>query len=172
MTLDKEYDVAVAGVRLVVAILRSNEQVLSDKDCENVYELVYSSHRAVAQAAGEFLNFKLFSQPPAADAALTSNRAQTEALTNENQQLRRDLLRLREQYHSKCEELRRREEVSLSFQASDTGGPECLAGVMELKYQEEIAVLQGVRSTASSQSFGSKFQEIFGLFSFYRKYLI
>ena len=98
------------------------------------------------------------------DAALTSNRAQTEALTNENQQLRRDLLRLREQYHSKCEELRRREEVSLSFQASDTGGPECLAGVMELKYQEEIAVLQGVRSTASSQSFGSKFQEIFGLF--------
>ena len=36
--------------------------MLSDKDCENVYELVYSSHRGVAQAAGEFLNQKLFSQ--------------------------------------------------------------------------------------------------------------
>ena len=34
--------------------------MLSDKDCENVYELVYSSHRGVAQAAGEFLNAKLF----------------------------------------------------------------------------------------------------------------
>ena len=30
------------------------------QDCENVYELVYSSHRAVAQAAGEFLNERLF----------------------------------------------------------------------------------------------------------------
>lgn len=33
---------------------------MSDKDCELVYELVYSSHRAVAQAAGEFLNERLF----------------------------------------------------------------------------------------------------------------
>ena len=36
------------------------DSVLTDKDCENVYELVYSSHRQVAQAAGEFLNAKLF----------------------------------------------------------------------------------------------------------------
>lgn len=76
---------------------------------------------------------------------MASNRAQTEALTSENKVLRCDLQRLKEQYHSKCEELRRREEVSLSFQASETGGAECLAGVMELKHQEEIAVLQGVR---------------------------
>lgn len=33
---------------------------MTDKDCELVYELVYSSHRAVAQAAGEFLNERLF----------------------------------------------------------------------------------------------------------------
>ena len=39
---------------------RNSDSVLSDKDCENVYELVYSSHRQVAQAAGEFLNTKLF----------------------------------------------------------------------------------------------------------------
>ena len=43
-------------------IKRFSENVLADKDCENVYELVYSSHRAVAQAAGEFLNTKLFSK--------------------------------------------------------------------------------------------------------------
>ena len=90
MTLDKEYDVAVAGVRLVVAILRSNEQVLSDKDCENVYELVYSSHRAVAQAAGEFLNFKLFSQPPAADAAAMTSK--TGKKRSENTPRLRDLV--------------------------------------------------------------------------------
>lgn len=33
---------------------------MEDKDCENIYELVYHSHRQVAQAAGEFLNQKLF----------------------------------------------------------------------------------------------------------------
>ena len=38
--------------------------MLSDRDCENIYELVFSSHRAVAQAAGEFLNCRLFSQEP------------------------------------------------------------------------------------------------------------
>ncbi|KAL3847142.1 hypothetical protein ACJMK2_018071 [Sinanodonta woodiana] len=60
MTLDKETEVAVQGVRLVISILKLGDTVLSDKDCENVYELVYSSHRQIAQAAGEFLNAKLF----------------------------------------------------------------------------------------------------------------
>ncbi|KAI5744904.1 hypothetical protein M8J76_006416 [Diaphorina citri] len=60
MTLDKEYDVAVHAVRLVISILKHHRDILTDKDCEHVYELVYSSHRAVAQAAGEFLNERLF----------------------------------------------------------------------------------------------------------------
>ena len=38
----------------------SNSFGIWSQDCENVYELVYSSHRAVAQAAGEFLNERLF----------------------------------------------------------------------------------------------------------------
>jgi hypothetical protein len=37
-----------------------NDAALEDKDCENIYELVYHSHRQIAQAAGEFLNQKLF----------------------------------------------------------------------------------------------------------------
>lgn len=74
MTLDKEYDVAVQAIRLVIHVLKYSENVLSDKDCENVYELVYSSHRNVAQAAGDFLNHKLFKRdeesegPPARSA--------------------------------------------------------------------------------------------------------
>lgn len=60
MTLDKEFDVAVEAVRLVISILRFHREMLTDQDCERVYELVYSSHRAVAQAAGEFLNERLF----------------------------------------------------------------------------------------------------------------
>lgn len=49
---------------------RHHSEILSDKDCEHVYELVYSSHRAVAQAAGEFLNERLF-QPTDIDPGKT-----------------------------------------------------------------------------------------------------
>lgn len=70
MTLDKEYDVAVQAVKLVISILKHHHEILTDKDCEHVYELVYSSHRAVAQAAGEFLNERLF-QPSDSDPGKT-----------------------------------------------------------------------------------------------------
>ncbi|XP_052860606.1 cohesin subunit SA-1 [Anopheles cruzii] len=60
MTLDKEYEAAVHAVKLVINILKSHQDILTDKDCEIVYELVYSSHRGVAQAAAEFLNVRLF----------------------------------------------------------------------------------------------------------------
>ncbi|RVE51375.1 hypothetical protein evm_003930 [Chilo suppressalis] len=65
MSLDKETEVAVHAVRLVIAILKMHPDVLTDKDCENVYELVYSSWRGVAAAAGEFLNVRLFRAEPA-----------------------------------------------------------------------------------------------------------
>ena len=60
MTLDKDFDVAVEAVKLVISILRYHRDMLSDKDCEHIYELVYHTHRAVAQAAGEFLHERLF----------------------------------------------------------------------------------------------------------------
>ncbi|XP_044583822.1 cohesin subunit SA-2 isoform X2 [Cotesia glomerata] len=74
MTLDKEYDVAVQAVKLVISILKHHREILSDKDCEHVYELVYSSHRAVAQAAGEFLNERLFTQDEEAVAGVKTKR--------------------------------------------------------------------------------------------------
>uniref|UniRef100_A0A674P5X2 Cohesin subunit SA n=1 Tax=Takifugu rubripes TaxID=31033 RepID=A0A674P5X2_TAKRU len=62
MTLDKEYDVAVQAIKLLTLVLNSTEEVLTPEDCESVYHLVYSAHRPVAIAAGEFLFKKLFSQ--------------------------------------------------------------------------------------------------------------
>uniref|UniRef100_A0A8C7NA02 Cohesin subunit SA n=1 Tax=Oncorhynchus kisutch TaxID=8019 RepID=A0A8C7NA02_ONCKI len=61
MTLDKEYDVAVQAIKLLTLVLHSTDEVLSPEDCESVYHLVYSAHRPVAIAAGEFLFKKLFS---------------------------------------------------------------------------------------------------------------
>ncbi|CAK9291266.1 unnamed protein product [Gordionus sp. m RMFG-2023] len=60
MTLDKEYEVAVQAVKLINNILKFHREILTDRDCEHVYELVYSIHRQVAQAAGEFLKERLF----------------------------------------------------------------------------------------------------------------
>ncbi|XP_020708068.2 cohesin subunit SA-1 isoform X2 [Athalia rosae] len=74
MTLDKEYDVAVQAVKLVISILKHHRDILTDKDCEHVYELVYSSHRAVAQAAGEFLNERLFVPDEEAVAGVKTKR--------------------------------------------------------------------------------------------------
>ncbi len=60
MILDKDFDVSVQAVRLMITFQKYHQEILSDKDCEAVYMLVYSSHRALAQAAGEFLKGRLF----------------------------------------------------------------------------------------------------------------
>ncbi|XP_036910849.1 cohesin subunit SA-3 [Sturnira hondurensis] len=60
MVMDREYDVAVEAVRLLILILKNMEGVLTDADCESIYPVVYASHRALASAAGEFLYWKLF----------------------------------------------------------------------------------------------------------------
>ncbi|KAF3813942.1 hypothetical protein GH733_017974, partial [Mirounga leonina] len=60
MVMDREYDVAVEAVKLLILILKNMEGVLTDADCESVYPVVYASNRALASAAGEFLYWKLF----------------------------------------------------------------------------------------------------------------
>uniref|UniRef100_A0A8C5L830 Cohesin subunit SA n=1 Tax=Jaculus jaculus TaxID=51337 RepID=A0A8C5L830_JACJA len=60
MVMDREYDVAVEAIRLLTIILKGMEGVLTNADCEKVYSLVYTSNRAVASAAGEFVYWKLF----------------------------------------------------------------------------------------------------------------
>ncbi|XP_023686294.1 cohesin subunit SA-2 isoform X1 [Paramormyrops kingsleyae] len=74
MTLDKEYDVAVQAIKLLTLVLQSSDEVLTAEDCESVYHLVYSAHRPVAIAAGEFLFKKLFSHRDAEEEAVSKRR--------------------------------------------------------------------------------------------------
>ncbi|XP_049644139.1 cohesin subunit SA-3 [Suncus etruscus] len=60
MVMDREYDVAVEAIRLLILLLKNMEGVLTDADCESIYPVVYASNRALASAAGEFLYWKLF----------------------------------------------------------------------------------------------------------------
>ncbi|XP_022098591.1 cohesin subunit SA-2-like isoform X2 [Acanthaster planci] len=77
MTLDKETEVAVHAIKLTTLILKYNDEILSAEDCENVYQLVYASSRSVAQAAGEFLNERLFKRedPESSKAKRTKRRS-------------------------------------------------------------------------------------------------
>ncbi|XP_076996854.1 cohesin subunit SA-3 isoform X2 [Tamandua tetradactyla] len=60
MVMDREYDVAVEAVRLLILLLKNMEGVLTNSDCESIYPVVYASNRALASAAGEFLYWKFF----------------------------------------------------------------------------------------------------------------
>lgn len=71
------------------SVTRFNESILGDKDCENVYELVYSSQRQVAQAAGEFLNQKLFRRDDEVTRTLKIHKGKKQSL---NAPLIRDLV--------------------------------------------------------------------------------
>ena len=88
MSLDKEYDVAVHGIRLICNIYRHHPEILAVKDCEHVYELVYATHRHVAQAAGEFVIERLF-QADTSQPALRSRRGKKRS---QNTPLIRDLI--------------------------------------------------------------------------------
>ena len=71
---------------------RFSDSMLADKDCESVYELVYSSHRGVAQAAGEFLNIKLFTRDEEEMAQAALLRTKKGKRRSENTPLIRDLV--------------------------------------------------------------------------------
>jgi cohesin complex subunit SA-1/2 len=62
---------------------------LTDKDCEIVYELVYSSHRGVAQAAADFLNVRLFCPDESAVVGIRTKRGKQRLV---NTPLIRDLV--------------------------------------------------------------------------------
>ncbi|XP_066435756.1 cohesin subunit SA-2-like isoform X2 [Eleutherodactylus coqui] len=55
MTLDKDHEVCVQAMRLLVHMLRNCEDLFTTEDCETLYQFVYASHRPLAAAAGEFL---------------------------------------------------------------------------------------------------------------------
>ncbi|XP_062874982.1 cohesin subunit SA-3 isoform X2 [Trichomycterus rosablanca] len=55
MVLDKDADVAVEAVRLLLVIKQRTEDGVSEEECMRVYPLVFAAHRGLACAAGEFL---------------------------------------------------------------------------------------------------------------------
>uniref|UniRef100_A0A8C3KC00 Cohesin subunit SA n=1 Tax=Calidris pygmaea TaxID=425635 RepID=A0A8C3KC00_9CHAR len=59
MPLDKDHEVAVQAMKLLM--LMNCEDVLSAEDCEMLYQFVYTTHRPLAVAAGEFLYKRLLS---------------------------------------------------------------------------------------------------------------
>lgn len=63
MTLDKDHEVAIQAVRLLMVMSQSCEDVLGPDDYKNIFQLVYCSHRPLATTAGEFLYNRLLSNP-------------------------------------------------------------------------------------------------------------
>uniref|UniRef100_A0A8C3MYI6 Cohesin subunit SA n=1 Tax=Geospiza parvula TaxID=87175 RepID=A0A8C3MYI6_GEOPR len=59
MPLDKDHEVAVQAMKLLM--LMNCGDVLSAEDCEMLYQFVYTTHRPLAVAAGEFLYKRLLS---------------------------------------------------------------------------------------------------------------
>ncbi|KAM9357284.1 cohesin subunit SA-3 [Symphorus nematophorus] len=59
MVLDKDPDVAVEVVNLLLLIQQRTEDGLREEECGHLYPLVYASHRGLASAAGRFLYNKL-----------------------------------------------------------------------------------------------------------------
>ncbi|NWS56093.1 STAG2 protein, partial [Chunga burmeisteri] len=61
MPLDKDHEVAVQAMKLLMLMSQNCEDVLSAEDCEMLYQFVYTTHRPLALAAGEFLYKRLLS---------------------------------------------------------------------------------------------------------------
>ncbi|NXW58511.1 STAG2 protein, partial [Eurystomus gularis] len=61
LPLDKDHEVAVQAMKLLMLMSQNREDVLSTEDCETLYQFVYATHRPLAVAAGEFLYKRLLS---------------------------------------------------------------------------------------------------------------
>ncbi|OXB80401.1 UNVERIFIED_CONTAM: hypothetical protein H355_003457, partial [Colinus virginianus] len=61
MPLDKDHEVAVQAMKLLMLMSQNCEDALSAEDCETLYRFVYTTHRPLAVAAGEFLYKRLLS---------------------------------------------------------------------------------------------------------------
>ncbi|NWT26132.1 STAG2 protein, partial [Cardinalis cardinalis] len=62
MPLDKDHEVAVQAMKLLMLMSQNCGDVLSAEDCEMLYQFVYTTHRPLAVAAGEFLYKRLLSR--------------------------------------------------------------------------------------------------------------
>ncbi|NXH13332.1 STAG2 protein, partial [Bucco capensis] len=61
MLLDKDHEVAVQAMKLLMLMSQNCEALLSTEDCERLSQFVYTTHRPLAAAAGQFLYKRLLS---------------------------------------------------------------------------------------------------------------
>ncbi|NXX90301.1 STAG2 protein, partial [Centropus bengalensis] len=59
MPLDKDHEVAVQAMKLLMLMSQNCQDAFSAEDCEMLYQFVYTTHRPLAVAAGEFLYKRL-----------------------------------------------------------------------------------------------------------------
>ncbi|KAJ7319659.1 hypothetical protein JRQ81_019170 [Phrynocephalus forsythii] len=62
MALDKDHEVAVQAMKLLILMSQNCEDAVSSEDCETLYQFVYTTHRPLAVAAGELLYKRLIVQ--------------------------------------------------------------------------------------------------------------
>ncbi|NWU90647.1 STAG2 protein, partial [Upupa epops] len=62
MPLDKDHEVAVQAMKLLMLMSQNCEDVLPAEDCETLYRFVYTTYRPLAVAAGEFLYKRVLSR--------------------------------------------------------------------------------------------------------------
>ncbi|KAL2081341.1 hypothetical protein ACEWY4_023194 [Coilia grayii] len=63
MLLDKDHEVAVQSMKLLMCVAKYCDDVFSQDDFKHMFQFVYSSNRPVAAAAGEMLYSRLLSEP-------------------------------------------------------------------------------------------------------------
>ena len=96
MIVDKEPNVAVMAIKLVINIHKHHRDVFLDKDYEHIYYLVFTTNRSVAQTAGEFLIERVFQIDEQATENLRSRRGKKRSV---HTPLIRDLI----QFFIECE---------------------------------------------------------------------
>ncbi|XP_060625830.2 cohesin subunit SA-2-like [Anolis sagrei] len=73
MSLDKEHEVAVQAMKLLMLMSQNCEDALTSEDCETLYQFVYTTHRPLATAAGELLYNRLIIQESQIDSNVNRN---------------------------------------------------------------------------------------------------
>ncbi|TFK05494.1 DNA-binding protein RFX8 [Platysternon megacephalum] len=81
MTLDKDHEVAVQAMKLLMLMSQNCEDALSSEDCETLFQFVYTTHRPLAVAAGEFLYKRLLSYQGTEEEVPPKRRGKFEANT-------------------------------------------------------------------------------------------
>ncbi|OCT95350.1 cohesin subunit SA-2 isoform X2 [Xenopus laevis] len=80
MTLDRDHDVSLQAMKLLMFMSQNCEDLLTKEDCDYVYQCVYTAYRPLATAAGEFLYKRHLNQKEGEESRGTIHNAQAQQL--------------------------------------------------------------------------------------------